>query len=162
MNGIHFRQPYVAIYAGTFVKPTVAEAGVHSQDNVVPAAVIQKIGEIEAEWCVAIVVTPDEAPVHEHKHIAKSTVELDPDAAAQVARRNFKLAPVPAHAVFGIPTAQRLIAVGAQLIVPDTRVIANEWLFHGPVVRKVQHAPLGIIEAGLRKLEIASLGKVTL
>src|SRR6266496_1031479 len=136
MNGVHLRQPDVAVYARALIEPTVAETGVHSQDDVVLAAVIQEIGEIETKRSVAIVVAPDKASVDKHEHIAEGAVELDPDTAAEVARWNFELAPVPAHAGFRIAAAQRLIPVGAQLIVPAARVITNEWQFYGPVVRK--------------------------
>src|SRR5881394_1691659 len=129
MHGVHLRQPYVAIYARTFVEPAVTEAGIHSQDDVVPAAVIQEVGEIETERSVAIVVASDEATVHKHKHIAKGTIELDQNAAAEVARWNFELAPVPAHAVFGIPAAERLKAVGTQRTVSTPRVLTHDLNF---------------------------------
>jgi hypothetical protein len=127
----------VSIYARTLIKPTIAEARINTQNNAVPATVIQEVGEVETERYIAIVVAADEASVDKHKHIAKCTVELDPNAPPEVACWNFEFAAVPTHARFRISTAQGLIPMRAQLIVPVTRIITDEWEFNGPVVRKV-------------------------
>src|ERR1035441_1011563 len=108
MHGIGLSQPDVPVDTGAFVEPALAEAGVDPQDNVVYRAVGEQIRQIEAERDIAVVTAADEAAVDENHHIAKSAVELNPDAAANIAGRDLEFAPVPPHAGFGIAPAERL------------------------------------------------------
>ena len=149
-------QPHVAIDARALVEPAVAEAGVHARHDVVLRAVAQKVRQVEAERRVAVVVAADEAAVHKDQHVAEGAVELDRDAPAQVAGRNLELAPVPAHAGLRIAAAEGLVAVRFLLLV------AHKGQLDRPVVRQVQRAPLGVVELGLGKVEVAGLGKVSL
>src|ERR1035437_465320 len=117
MHGIGLSQPDVPVDTGAFVEPALAEAGVDPQDNVVYRAVGEEIRQIEAERNIAVVAAADEAAVDENHHIAKSAVELNPDAAANIARGDLEFAPVPAYAGFRVAASQRLVAVPAQRIV---------------------------------------------
>ena len=149
-------QPYVPVDPGALVKPTVAKARVNANHNAVLRTHSEKIGNVEAERRVAIIVATDEAPVHEHEYVAKRPVELHRNPSAGVACRNVELAPVPPHACLGITPAQRLESMRQQRVVPNKRQL------HRPVVGQVQRAPFRVVESHPRKLEVAGLGKVFL
>ena len=106
-SAIGLGEPHMAIDAGALVEPAVAEAGVDARDDVVLRAVGEEVGQIEAEGRIAVVVAADEAAVDKDQHVAEGAVELDRDAAAQVAGGNLELAPIPAHAGLGIAAAER-------------------------------------------------------
>jgi len=52
MQRVLLHQPDMAVYAGTFVEPAFAEAGVYPHDKHVLAAVIDKIGYVDAEGTI--------------------------------------------------------------------------------------------------------------
>ncbi len=149
-------QPHMAVDAGAFIKPAIAEAGVHADDQIVLAAIIQKVGQVEAEGRVAIVVATHERAVQEHQRVAEGSVELDRHAPSGVFLGNIEDAPVPAHAGLGIAAAQRLVAV------PLLFFIANERQLDRPVVRQVQWPPFGVVEFLRSKFELARLGEIAL
>src|SRR5271165_2864244 len=156
MDRVELREPDVAVNAGPLVEPAVAEAGVDAEGDAVFAAVVEKVGEVETEGSVAVVVAADEAAVDEDDDAAEGAIELHPGAAAGVGSGDVELAAVPADTGLGIAAAERLVAMGLQLIVAD------EGELDGPVVRQVKCTPLGIVESGLGEFEIAGLGKVAL
>ena len=146
----------MAVDTGTFVEPAVAEACVHTRHNIVLRAINQEVRQIKTEGCVAIVVATNEAAVDEDQHAAEGAVELDCDAPALVARRNLKLAPVPAHAGLRVAAAKGFESMGVQ------RFVAHKGQLDRPIVGQAERAPLRIVKPGLCEFEIASLGKVSL
>jgi hypothetical protein len=50
----------------------------------------------------------------------------------------------------------------AQRIVAGSCIVVHKWEFHGPVVRKIQRAPVGVVEALLGNFEDAHVGKLGL
>ena len=93
------------------VKPAIAEAGIDTQHDVIGCAAGKKIGEVKTERRVAVVVAPDEAAIDENEHAAKGAIELDGDAAAQVAGWDVECSAVPADAGFRKAAADGLVAV---------------------------------------------------
>jgi hypothetical protein len=162
MHRISLGQPDVPVDSSSLVEPSVAEAGIHSEENIVLLAIHEKIGEVEAEGGVSIIVSPNETAIHPNQSIPEHAVKLDPDPSAHISCRNLELAPVPAHAVLRIATAYRLVAVRPQLTVARATVVMLEWKLHRPVVRQVQRAPCGIVELGLGRLEVSGLGEIGL
>src|SRR6266496_4395722 len=120
------------------------------------AAVVQKIGEIEAERRISIVVAPNEIAVQKHKRAAKGSVELDDGASPGIFLRCIEDAAVPADAGFGIAATERFVAVAVLFLV------AYERQFHGPIVRQVQWTPFGVVEFLRGKPEFAAFGEVSL
>src|ERR1035441_1740755 len=146
VHSIGFEQPDVPVDARALVKPAVSEAGVDAQNDVVLRAVGEEIRKIEAERDIAIVAAADEAAVDENQKIAEGAVELNPDAAANIARGDLEFAPVPLHAGFGIAAPQRLVTMRARRIISASRIVVNERKLHCPVVREMQRSPIGIVE----------------
>src|SRR5450755_568919 len=97
MQRVGLGEPHVAVNPCAFVKPTVAEAGVHADDDVILGSVVQKVGDIKTEGRVAVIVAAHEVSVDENKGVAKCAVESEGDAAAAIAGRNIKAPAVPAH-----------------------------------------------------------------
>ena len=153
---IGFSEPYVPVNSGALVEPPIAIASVHARHNAVLRADGEKVGNVEAEGRVAVVVAPDEAPVHKHHHIAKGAVKLDRNAPPGVARGNVELAPVPPHAGLGIAPPQRLESMRRKRVVP------HKGQLHRPVVGQVQQAPFRVVVSHPGKLEIAGLGEAFL
>ena len=149
-------EPHVPVDSRALVEPSVAKARVHAHHDAVLRAHRKKVGNVEAEWRVAVIVAADEAPVHEDEHIAKRSVELHRNPSPGVARWNVKLAPIPPHACFRIAPAQRLESMRCQRVVP------NERQLHRPVVGQVQRAPFRVVVPHTRNLEVVGLAKVFL
>jgi hypothetical protein len=101
----------VAIDAGAFVKPAVAKGRIHANRDAVFLSVRKKVGQIEAEGRVAVVIAANEIAVAENQRAAEGTIEIEEYAAAQVAFGHIKHAPIPAHAGLGILPAERLESV---------------------------------------------------
>ena len=156
VNCIRLGKPHVPIDSGALIEPSVAEARIHAQNNVVLGAIGEEVGQIAVERRIAVVVAADKAAVHEDQHAAEGAIELHGDAAAEVARGNLEFAAVPAHAGFGIPAADGLEAVRVLLLV------VHKGQLDGPVVRQIECAPFGVVELGLGKSEVAGLGKIAL
>ena len=146
----------MAVDAGTLIKPAIAKAGVHADDQTVLAAIIQKVSEVEAEGRVAIVVATQERAVQKYQRVPEGSVERDRQAASEVLFGNLEYAPVPTHTGFGVAAAQRFVAV------PLLFFIAYERQFDRPVVRQVQWPPFGIVEFFQSKFEVARLGEIAL
>ncbi len=140
----------------TFVEPAIAKAGVHAHDQEVLAAVVQKVGDVEAEGRITVVIASHEVSVHKHQRAAKGAIELDHGTAVCIFLRNVERAPVPAHAGLRIPPAQRFVAVRLQL------VIVHKGQLDSPVVRQVERSPLRIVELCRGKLEVPGLGEISL
>ena len=135
MDGVRLDQPNVAIDTRPFIKPAVAETGIDAQHDIIPLAVRQEFGEIEAERRVAVVVAADKAAVDEHHDIAKCAVELNPNASAAIARWNIEGSAIPADAGFGIMAAKRLVTMRSQHAVAQTGIVIDEGQFDSPVMR---------------------------
>src|ERR1700681_3591807 len=146
----------MAIDGCTFIEPGIAEAGVHAHEQIVLAAVIQKVSQIEAERGVSIVIAPHERAVQEHQRIAKGPVELQHHAPAGIFFGDIKNSSIPSHAGFWIAATQRLVAMPLQFFV------ANKRQLDCPVVRQVERSPFGVVELLSGKLELASFGEVSL
>ncbi len=146
----------MAVNSCAFVKPAVAEAGVHAHDYVILATVVGEVTEVEAKRRVAVVVAAQEVSVYEDQGVTEGTVEFEDQAAAAIAFRNVEAAAVPAHTGLGIASAQRFISVTLKTF------ITNKWQLDCPVVRQVEGAPLGIVEFLSGKFKIAGLGKIVL
>ncbi len=156
MQRIGFGQPDVPVNPRALVEPSVAKAGIDACHDAILRSDCEKIRDVEAEGRVTVVVAADEAAVHEHQHVAKGPVELKIDATPRIARRNFELLPVPAHAGLRIAPSQRFVPVRLQ------RFIAHEGQLHRPVVRQIERAPFRVVESNFCKLEVAGFGKVFL
>jgi hypothetical protein len=122
----------MAIDAGALVEPAVAEGGVDARGDVVFGAVVEKVGEVEAEGRIAVVVAADEASIDEDENIAEGSIKLNPDAAARVRSGDVEPAPVPAYAGIRVAPAERLVAMAFLCIVVD------KWQLHGPIVWQVE------------------------
>ena len=146
----------MAIDSRTLVEPAGAIAGIDADDDAVPGADGEKVGDVVVERRVAAVVAAEITAVNEDHRVAESAVELDGDASAGIARRNVELAPIPSDAGLRILAAEGLKAVRRQGIVPD------EGQFDRPVVGQVERAPFGVVEADLGEVEAAGLGKALL
>ena len=153
---IGLRQPHVPVDSCALVEPPVAKGRVHARHDAVFGSDGEEVGDVEAEWRVAVVVAADEAPVHKDEHVAERSIELDGDAAACVARGNVEFVPVPPHAGLRIAPPQRLVSVRHQRVVPSKRQLDR------PVVGQVQRAPLRVVVTHAGKFEIAGLGEVPL
>ena len=80
MQRIRLGQPHVPVNACALVKPAIAEARVHADDQIILAAIIQKIAQVEAEGRIAVVVAADEISIQKHERVAKRAIELHADA----------------------------------------------------------------------------------
>jgi hypothetical protein len=156
MDGVGLGEPDVAIDACALVEPAVTEAGVDAGYDAVLSADGEKVGEVEVEGRVAVVIAADEAAVDPDEDIAEDSVEVDGDAAACVGCGNVEGAAVPADAALGITAADGLVAVR------HLDVVVDEGEFDGPVVGQVELTPFGVVELDLGEIEFAGLGKVTL
>ncbi len=162
VDGVSFGEPDVAVDAGSFIEPAVAEAGVGTDDDVILRAVVEEVREVETEGGVAVVVAADEAAVDEDEHIANGAVEFDPDATAEIGRGNFKFAAVPADTGLGVATAEGLVTVGLHGVVGAAQIIVNEGELDGPVVGQVEGAPCGVVKGGFSEVEVAGFAEVAL
>jgi hypothetical protein len=84
---------------------------VDAHGNDVGPAIRQKVGHVEAQRGIGIVVATDQTAVDEHQHVTDRTVELDPDATPDVARRDLEFASIPADAGFRVASPKRLVSV---------------------------------------------------
>ena len=144
------------IHACALVKPSVPKTRIHAKHNVILGAHRQKIGDIEMEGCVSVVVAANKAAIHKHQHVAESPVKLHAHAPARIAGGNLELMAIPTHRRLGIAAAEWFVAMRLQVIIPYKRQ------FHGPVMRKIHSAPTRVVKAGFGKFEIARLCKVSL
>jgi len=96
VNEIGLGEPDVAIDACAFVEPAVAEGGIDAKDNGVLLAEVEKVGEVEAEGCVAVVIATNEAAVDEDENASEGAVELDDDALALIGGGDVEEAAIPA------------------------------------------------------------------
>jgi hypothetical protein len=135
MHRISLGQPDVPVDSSSLVEPSVAEAGVHAEENIVLFAIRQKIRQVEAERGVSIIISPNETAVNENQRISEHSVELNPDPPSRIARGDFEIAAVPAHTVFRIAAAKRLVTVRLQLTVTDAIVVMLKREFNRPIVR---------------------------
>ncbi len=149
MQRVGGAQPDVAVDAGAFVEPALAEGGVHAHGDDVPGAVVKHVAEVDLEAAVAAAVAADDVAVAEHDAVAEHAVEFQADPLAQVLRRNLQHAPVPADAGLRIGAAQRCVAMrGSRVFAIDQgggRVLARRQR-HRPVVRQVDALPVAVVE----------------
>ena len=92
--------------------------------------------------------------VHENVRIAKNAIELEPDAPTAIRFRDFELAPVPAHAVFGKCASERLVAVTVAALHVERKL-------HRPIVWQVDFAKATVVEVRIgRTVRVSSLREV--
>ncbi len=156
VGGASLHQIGMAIEAGAFVEPSLAERGIDADGQDIGATVIiEEIGEIDAEGSVAARILADDAAVHEDEAVAEDAVELQPDPAVPIGRADGKGAAIPADAVFRIFAPDRLEAVRGDAIF-DVAVgrrgkrpfRMREGQAHRPVVRYADLRPVAVVEAG--------------
>ena len=90
MHRVGLGEPDVPINARALIEPAVAQARVHAQHDAVLAAIGEKVGDVELERSVAVVIAADEAAIHEDDDASEGAVELHREAAALVAGGNFE------------------------------------------------------------------------
>src|SRR5271166_5688158 len=105
MQRIRFRQPHMAIDPRAFVEPAVAEAGVHADDQKILAAVVQKVGDIEAEGGIAVVVAANEISVEEDERAGEGAIDLVCNAAAGISFGDIDREEIPPDAGYRIAAA---------------------------------------------------------
>src|SRR6185437_6600170 len=156
MQRVRFGQPDMSVNTCAFIKPSIAEAGVHAYHQIIFGAITRKVTDVEAEGRVAVVVAANEVAVQKNQGVAKCSIEFEPKPPPVIALRNIKSATVPTHAGLGILSPERLVPMALQI------VIMNEWQLDGPVMRKIQRSPIRGVKLLRGKLELARLGEVTL
>src|ERR1035441_9676870 len=149
-------QPYMPVDARALVEPTVAKARFHANNQIVLAAVVDEVGQIEAERSIPVVVSANELSVEKDQRIAEPTVELNRHSTPAIAIRNLNRTAIPTHAGLRIAAAEWLVAV------PLQRLVMHERQFHRPVMRKIQRAPLRVVELLRSEIKAARLGEVSL
>src|SRR5690348_4855203 len=129
-------EPDVTVESRALVEPPISKGGVHANHEVILFAIVEEIGDIEAEGSVAVVVAADKATVHKNERTAESPIELQHDPAALVAGGNIEHSAIPADAGFRLAAAKRFVTVRFLLFVP------HKGQFHRPIMRQIQRAPL--------------------
>src|SRR5436305_4920214 len=156
MQRIGLGQPDVPIYPCSLVKPAIAEAGVHADEQEILAAKIHEVGKVEAERSVSVIVASNEISIQKHESAAKGSIEFHADTAPGIFFGNIEGPPVPADARLRITTPEWLVAMTLLLF------IANERQLNRPVVRQIQGVPFGIVELHRGKFKFTALGEVSL
>src|SRR5579859_2941591 len=144
------------VYSCALIEPAVAKTRVHAHNQIVLSAKIGEVGYVEAEWSIAVVITPDKVSVQEYQRAAEGAIKQDAHAPAGIFFRKVERAAVPSNAGFRIAPPERFVAVALLL------VVANEGQLHRPVVRQVERAPFRIIKFHRGKLELSALGEISL
>lgn len=144
MQRARLRQPDVAVDARAFVPPALGRGRVDAHGDDVAAAVVQVVGDVDAEARVAARLAMQEVAVDPDDAVAEHAVELERDAPAACRRRERELAPVPADAVLRERAADRLRAVWRAAAFAERQ-------FHRPVVRQIDAAPRAVLEVGRRR-----------
>src|ERR1035441_321112 len=126
MHCVGLGEPSVPVDSGTLVPPTVPLTSIDAEGDVVGGAVSKEVRYIEVEGNVAAVAAANITTVEKYDRVPEGAVELYPNAAAHVGRRNIEFAPIPAHAGFRIAAAERLISVRAQRIVSGTCIVMHK------------------------------------
>ena len=147
-------QPDVAIDPCAFVEPAFTGRRVDAHRDHVAGAVVEEIGEIDTERRVAALVASDDVAVAEDHAVAEHAVELDGNAATEIARRNLERAPIPADAGLGKLASQRLEAVRRPAVflgLRRRRAARGKRQLDGPIVRQVHLPPVAIVELQLRR-----------
>ncbi len=119
MQRIGLGQPDVPIDPCSLVKPAIAEAGVHADEQKILAAKIHEVGKVEAERSVSVIVASNEISIQKHESAAKGSIEFHADTAPRIFFGNIEGPPVPADAGFGIAAPERLIAMALLFLVAD-------------------------------------------
>src|SRR6185437_10951549 len=125
-------EPDVTVESRALVKPSISEGGVHANHKVILLAIVEEIGDIEAEGGITVVVATDKATVYKNERTTESPIELQHDPAALVACGNIEHSPVPANAGFRVAAAKRFVTVRFLLFVP------HKGQFHRPIMRQAQ------------------------
>ena len=95
-------EPHVPIETRAFIKPAVAETCVHASHKIILAAIVRKIRNVKPERRIAIVIAAKEISVKENECVTKRAVEVEHEAPATIAFRNFKRPAIPANTGLGI------------------------------------------------------------
>ncbi len=157
MHRTVFVQPDVAIDAGAFVEPALAQRGIDAHgDDIGRRVRVQEVGDVDGKRRITAFVATDDIAVDHDDTGAEHAVEFQADATAHIGGIERKGLAVPTDAGFRIVAAQGLVAmVGG--IVPDDAVVVghqrdvlmHEGQFDRPVVRQVDQSPRRIVELGL-------------
>src|SRR6202012_4208913 len=91
-------EPHVPVETRAFIKPSVAEARVHAHHQVILFAIVRKVGDVEGEGRVTVIISADKTTIHEYQRAPERAIELQADPPPGIARREIEAAPVPAHA----------------------------------------------------------------
>ena len=75
MQCIRLDHPNVTVDARAFVEPSVAEARIHADHQIVFGAIVQEIRDVKAEGCISIVIASDEVAVHEDQGVAEGAIK---------------------------------------------------------------------------------------
>ncbi len=105
MQGIGLGEPHVAINTRAFVEPAVAQGRIHANRKAVLFPIEKKIGQLEAERDIAVVIAADKVAIAKDQRAAKSAIEIEEHATALVALGHVEDPAVPAHARLRIPPA---------------------------------------------------------
>src|SRR5271165_1375427 len=141
------------INSRTFVKPSIAKAGVQARNQIVLATVVQKVRQIKTKRRVAIVIAAHEVTVQEDQRTAESTIELHDHTPPNVFLGNVEHAAIPTDAGLGMTATERFVTMRLQIF------IVNKRQLDGPIVRQVQRAPFGVVELRQSELKLTGFRK---
>ena len=141
MHSCSAGEPYIAVDAGTFVRPEFGLGGVYTYGNHVLGivAIVQTLRHIEQHRHIAAFSLAQIDTVHPYLGIAEYTFKLQCVPTA-LNRCQLESLAIPSHTVLGRTATEFAVAFDFELVLVKTEC-------HAPVVGELYGLPFAIVEA---------------